>query len=130
MFGKKHSAETKKKMSIAALNREPHSADSNKRKGKSGDDNVSKRPDVKKKISEAVSGERNGMYGKKHTPEAILKMKAALTGRKHTEETKRKIKEANMKRAKPPKKPCPHCSKMVDPLNYKKWHGDNCSNKS
>lgn len=27
------------------------------------------------------------------------------------------------------KSPCIHCGKMVDPLNMKKWHGDNCKNE-
>lgn len=39
----------------------------------SGDKNPAKRPEVRKKISEAISGEKNGMYGKTHTPEATRK---------------------------------------------------------
>jgi len=25
---------------------------------------------------------------------------------------------------------CPHCNKTTDNANYKRWHGDNCKNKS
>jgi hypothetical protein len=28
-----------------------------------------------------------------------------------------------------PQSPCPHCTKMVDATNMKRWHGDNCKSK-
>jgi group I intron endonuclease len=66
---------------------------------------------TKKHLSESLSGEKNGFYGKKHTeetkkkigdknrnkkhsPETIEKMKLAHRGQKLTEEHKRKISES------------------------------------
>lgn len=57
-------------------------------------------PKVNKLISEAVSGEKNGMYGKKLSPESIAKIQRTfmekygqhpLKGRKRTEDEKEKI---------------------------------------
>ena len=38
-----------------------------------GEKNPSKRPEIRAKLSKILSGEGNGMYGKKQTPEAIKK---------------------------------------------------------
>lgn len=46
-----------------------------------GDNNPAKRLDVRLKISNAVKGEKNGMYGKHHTPEAIEKIRQARLGK-------------------------------------------------
>jgi hypothetical protein len=45
----------------------------------------------KNKISIGVSGEKNGMYGKKHTLKSIKKNRNSNLGKKHTEETKKKM---------------------------------------
>jgi len=64
-----------------------------------GDLNPSKRPDVRKKISEALKG-------KKKTADHIDKMKVILKSR--------------------PKIKCPYCDKEIDKMNAEKWHFDNC----
>lgn len=46
-----------------------------------GDNNPAKRADVRKKISEKVSGSGNGMYGKHHTPEAREKIRQSRLGK-------------------------------------------------
>jgi group I intron endonuclease len=91
MQGRKHSEETKRKMSKVA-------------KG------LLKSEETKKKISESLKGNRlseqtrkkisisqqgriGGMKDKKHSEETKKKMSVAQTGRKHSEETKRKISE-------------------------------------
>jgi hypothetical protein len=54
--------------------------------------------ETKKKISEAVLGEKNHNYGKKGKPmseETKKKLLEAKLGKKHSEETKQKISEAN-----------------------------------
>ena len=47
--------------------------------------------ETKAKISAAVSGEKHGMYGKKHTPEARRKISEGLSGRPCSAETRAKI---------------------------------------
>lgn len=74
----------------------------------SGDKNPAKRPEVRAKISKAVSGSKNGMFGKKLSKESRKKLSLSLLeynrnikvhhnkGRKHSEETKEKIRVANL----------------------------------
>lgn len=82
MYGKKHSDETKKKMSLSAKGNKRSSGRivSEETKQKLREKNVGRvlSEDTKKKISENhhdVSGENNPMYGKKHSPETIEKIK-------------------------------------------------------
>lgn len=46
-----------------------------------GDINPAKRPEVRKKISEAVSGKNNGFYGKHHSQEAKDKIRQSRLGK-------------------------------------------------
>lgn len=48
-------------------------------------------PEQRKRQSEAISGSKNGMFGKTHSSEAKDKMRQARLGGKHTEEHKAKI---------------------------------------
>jgi hypothetical protein len=48
----------------------------------------------KRKISKSLKGEKNGMYGKKHTPETIEKMSESGKRKIFSEEHKRKISES------------------------------------
>lgn len=89
MWGKKHSKETKQKMSNA------HKGQIAWNKGKT----CSK--ETKQKMSEAQSGEKNSFYGKKHSEETRQKISLACMGRVSsrkgavlTEETKQKISQA------------------------------------
>lgn len=59
------------------------------------------------KISRALSGEGNPMYGKTHTPDA-----------------KQKIIEANRQKV-----VCPHCGKNGGIAIMKRWHFDRCKGK-
>lgn len=74
MQGKKHTAKTKQKISMA-----------NKGKKRS--------EDVKKKMSESRKGKNNNMYGRKHTKESIKKMSEVKKGKTFSDEHKRKISE-------------------------------------
>ena len=70
-----------------------------------GDFNPAKLPEVRAKISKAVSGENNSMYGKrgkdhpafgrKHTQETREKISKAKSGRKLSQKTKDKLSKAN-----------------------------------
>ncbi len=46
-----------------------------------GDNNPAKRPEIREKISKAVSGEGNGMYGKHHTDKAKEAIRQARLGK-------------------------------------------------
>lgn len=48
----------------------------------------------KQKISEANKGEKNGMYGVKHSPEIREKISEAGRNRKHSEESKKKMSDS------------------------------------
>ena len=89
MYGKKHTDETRKKMSESSkgnrnclgrvLSEETKFKISESNKGKKHTD------DARKKISENhhnVSGEKNPMYGKKHSPETIEKIRQKALSRK------------------------------------------------
>jgi hypothetical protein len=72
MTGKHHTEESKHKISTS----------------------VSKKfnsPEYKKLLSEAVLGDRNGMYGKHHSASTKLKLRKSALGRTLSEETKLKI---------------------------------------
>jgi hypothetical protein len=108
--GKKHSEVTKKRMSISASR--PRSAAwkqsaSINRKGRAAPNlGIPHSEETKEKMRRANSGEKNGFYGKHHTVEQ--------------REKKRQEKLSA------PKIQCPHCTKMVDPMNFARWHGDKC----
>ena len=89
MYGKKHTDETRKKMSESSkgnrnclgrvLSEETKFKISESNRGKKHTD------DARKKISENhhnVSGEKNPMYGKKHSPETIEKIRQKALSRK------------------------------------------------
>lgn len=68
MLGYKHSEETIQKIKNGC-------------KKFIGENNPAKRPDVRKKISEKVSGENNGFYGKHHTDEAKERIRKSRLGK-------------------------------------------------
>lgn len=65
---------------------------------------VEKSKELKKKVSQP--GEKNGFFGKKHSPEQREK-------KRQEKLTAQKIK-------------CSYCNKETDPMNYARWHGNNC----
>jgi hypothetical protein len=95
-YGKKHSAESRKKMSDAS------SGEKNYFYGKSLSE------DHKKKISESKKGEKNCWYGKSFSEEHRKNMSDAKKGVPH------------------PKITCPHCSKLGGSSAMKRYHFDNC----
>ena len=105
MYGKKHTPETKEKISKANSGKK-HTPEAREKmsKANSGENNplYGKRgkesprfgckhtPETKEKISKANSGENNPMYGKKHTPEVKVKMSSSknTTGYFHVSKAK------------------------------------------
>jgi hypothetical protein len=65
--------------------------------------------------------------GKKRTDETKAKMSNAGKGKKRTDEHRSKI-SAAVKNA--PKLQCPHCFKLIGACNLKRWHGDQCKEKT
>ena len=108
MHNKHHTDEAKKKMSDF-------------RKGKpnlhiQGDKNPSKRPEIKKKISDSRLGDLNVMK----RPEVVNKMK----------ETVRLKKESGYKKVYKSFRICPHCQISGKGPNMTRYHFDNCKNKN
>ena len=95
-YGKKHSAESRKKMSDAS------SGEKNYFYGK----HLSE--EHRKKLSDSKKGEKNHFYGKSHSNETRKKMSVAQKGVPH------------------PKITCPHCSKLGGNSNMKRYHFNNC----
>lgn len=71
--------------------------------------------ETRKKISIAnngrvgLKGEKNGFFGRQHSLE---------------QREKKRQEKLNATRQK-----CPHCDKLVDPMNFKRWHDDRCKFK-
>lgn len=95
--GRKVSSETRNKISQANKGRK-HSDEVNKSKG--------------------LPGEKNPMYGVHRHGE-----NSPHFGHSHSEESKLKISTKAKNRL---KSICPHCSKLVDVANGKRWHFANC----
>ena len=90
--GRTHSEETKRKISENnAMKGKTHSKET---KRKISENNAMKRPEVRRKVSEANKG-------KTHSKETRQKISEAGKGRTHSEETKRKISENNANKGKP-----------------------------
>ncbi len=70
-----------------------------------------------------IAGEKHGMWSKNHSEEALNKMR----GRKLSEEHINNLSIVAKSRE---KKVCNYCEKSFDPLNYNRWHGENCKNKN
>ena len=119
-YGKKHSTKTRKTMSVNAKNRRP--TDAMLAGYKSGGAKRVGRPpfnkgktftelygeeralELRKKVSN--TGEKNGFFGKHHS----------------AEQRKKKSEE----KLAAPKKECYTCGKVVDAMNYGRWHGTRC----
>jgi len=84
-----------------------------------------------RKMSETRMSQEHHKYwlGKNHSRETKRKIAEAHKGKKRSEEHKRKISEATMGR-KMPVVSCPHCEKVGDIGNMKRWHLDNCKHKT
>lgn len=82
-----------------------------KNKGKTLEElhGVEKGREIRQKIVNALKGENNPMYGVRPSAEQIEKKR------------KEKLMAEKIE--------CPYCQKVVDHMNYGRWHGDNCKMK-
>lgn len=111
--GKKHSPETRKKISAASKR-------------------TWENPEYRKMMSERMSGENNPFYGKTHSPEFIQRVKEYNTlhfsgennpmfGKTHTKEARERISPKNESPL-----TCPHCGQVGGSRIMKRWHFDKC----
>lgn len=113
-LGKHHSDETKEKIRKARLGK----VDSEKTKQAKSIAGKNRPPitdETRKKLSIAAKnrpglvGEKNGFYGKHHSEE---------------QKEKKRREKLNS-----PRLTCIHCSKIIDNMNYARWHGDKCKKR-
>jgi hypothetical protein len=112
-LGKVHSEETRLKMSEKASrpksSKWKDSASANRKGREAPNKGIPHTDKTKQKISQSVSGEKNGFFGKHHSDEQRQK--------------KREEKLAS------PKKVCYYCKAEVDAMNFGRWHGEKCKHK-
>ena len=118
-YGKKHSAEVRKKLSEKAKERKIHPMSGKKHS-----------EETRKKISQSCMGRvspRKGVepWNKKVPMSQNVKEKISLskTGVKRTIEEKKAISKGAKNRI---RYTCTHCNKNVDASNYSRWHGLKC----
>ena len=96
-----------------------------------GDANPAKRPEVREKISNAVSGSKNGMYGKHHTDKAREAIRQARLGKSPAnkgvpmgEETKLKISNSLKGKSTWNKGKCKYPKEFIEDLRkeYNEYH--------
>jgi len=107
MYGKKHSKETRRKISEAVSGEKSpwfckHHSEETKRKISESNKGKIVSKETRRRISESLSGENNPMYGKHLSDETRRKMSIAqrgknhpMYGKHHSEEAKKKMREAN-----------------------------------
>lgn len=93
-----------------------------------GDNNPSRRPEVRKKISESLIGHKGvkntGFLGRTHTPEARERIRNSRLGVKLSAERCEQIRlYASTMR---PAKTCEHCGKTVKVNIFPRFHGNKC----
>lgn len=143
-LGKKHSDETREKISEGVkeyfkthdvwnkgshLSEEEKKHQSELRKGKTWEElyGVEKTSEMREHLSEATSGENNGMFGKKHSDESKEKIRRKAIGRKRNEESIIHQKETVKNK---PFVTCPYCGLCAKQSpNMTRYHFANCKYK-
>jgi len=121
MFGKHHNIQSKLKMrnkkigKKLSIEHKIHLSESHK--GKISPNKGKKlSAEWKKKIGDGSRGKICSQVKKN-------KISKANKGKKRTIEQRKQLSERNKNS---PKQLCMHCNKLIDKMNYKKWHGINC----
>lgn len=114
-FGKTHSNETKEKIRQSRLGKKD-SDEVREKKSLAGKNRLPATDETRKKLSLALKGrtglkgERNGFYGKKHS---------------EAQREKKRQEKLNS-----PRLSCPYCHKIIDVMNFKRWHDDKCKERT
>ena len=126
MFGKKQTAEAKRKISEANSGR-VQTPEENARQiaAQTGRVRDAFSDEWKEKMSKAKLGKNNNMFGKKHSDDTKAKQREKATGRKQSSETIAKKAEA-IRGSKRKKKQCPNCNNLIAVNGYARWHGEKC----
>jgi len=119
MFGKKHSEKTKEK--LRQINLGDNNPMFNKKAWNKG------LPKEQQPMF-GRCGELSLNFGKKASQETKDKLSKMRKGVILSKEHKEKISKSRMGQ-KYERVECPHCDKIIDPGNAKKWHFDNCKLK-
>ena len=80
----------------------------------------------KKQSRETIKKRVDKNTGKKRPQDAVRITAEKNTGKTRTEKTCEKISES-LKKSKNAKITCEHCSVESDAVNYRRWHGNNCT---
>ena len=134
--GRKHSEETKKKMSLAKMGNlvrtgMTHSEETKKKMSAAQTRTYLLGKTLSEEARKKISAARTGMT---HSEEARKKISAASMGNKnwmgktHSEETRRKISETKLKNM--PLITCIHCGNTGKGSAMYRWHNDNCKHKN
>jgi len=126
MFGRKQTAEARRKISEANTGRiQPPEENAKQIAAQTGRKRSPFTNEWKAKMSTSASGENNSRFGVVVSEETRKKIGARIRGTKQSPETIAKKADAirGMKRE---KKECPHCKTLVAVNVYPRWHGENC----
>ena len=113
--GKTHSNETKEKIRQSRIGKKD-SEEVRIKKSIAGKNKPPVSAETRDKLSKINKG-RPGLLGEKN----------GFFGKHHSEEQRAKKREEKLAA---PKIICYHCSKEVDAMNYRRWHGDKCKQRT
>jgi group I intron endonuclease len=126
--GRKHSEETKKKISEG--NKGKTLSEDHKRKLFEANVNKPRSEDTRNKISESLTGEKNHWFGKHHSKKTKTKISASMKGNNHpmfgkhfSEEHKNKLSESQKKKSFKLKSPFGEIFEFVGVNNFSRKHG-------
>lgn len=118
--GRNHSQETKNKMKDSAYKVWKNRSDDKKTK-------IGKKISATKKEKQIAIGEKNSMYGKKHSQDSKDKMSKTAKIRWNCEQKRKEWSEFQKKlQKKLPNLKCPHCNFEGKKGPMTRWHFDNC----
>ncbi len=130
--GKNISVETRQKMSISKKNM----SDETRAKMGAVHKGRKRSPETCRKIGETSKGRvftadarqkmSDAHKGKPKSDETRRRMSESMKGVPKSDETKEKLSIAHKNR---PRITCPHCGKVGDASNMKRWHFDNCKHR-
>ena len=124
MFGKHHRKDSIEKMRKAKLGKKL-SAEHIKHLSEAHKGLISPRKG-KPLSAEWKQNITNSLIGRICSQEKKDKISKANTGKKRTKEQRKQQSERNKNS---PKQLCPYCNRLIDKMNYKRWHGDKCKYK-